>query len=206
MPPNLGLQGPLRRVIRAVLKLLSDPALQPHRATLIGGLAVSILVKPRYTADVDFLITDFNEDILNRLIEVAPRYRFGFRVENPLDFARRHFVVLLLHLPTGIAVDIALGFTPFEKGIADRAFQVEMGQLALRVATPQDLLTMKLVSQRPIDIIDIRQIMLQHPDIDLKQVLYWVREFAQAMEAPEVYQRALQILEQSSAEQTEGGV
>ena len=45
------------------------------------------------------------------------------------------------------------------------------------------------ISQRPVDIEDIKAIIARHPDINVKQVLSTVREFAGLLEMPEVYRK-----------------
>ncbi len=189
-----------QKVFRDLLSLLSDPALQPLDAVLIGGIAVSIVAKPRFTADIDMLLTNFDTNRLSTLIERVPEHGFEFRVENPLQFAQRYLVVLLQHRATRILVDISLGCTPFENEITSRATTISIGSLPLRVATPEDLVIMKLVAQRPIDLIDVQQILAVHPHLDKERILYWVGEFSKALEMPELLEKATQILERALPE------
>ncbi|CUU36274.1 MAG: nucleotidyl transferase AbiEii/AbiGii toxin family protein [Armatimonadetes bacterium] len=187
-----------QRVFRDLLNLLSDPALQPLDAVLIGGIAVSLVAKPRFTADIDMLLTNFDLSRLGILIERAPEYGFEFRVENPLQFAQHYLVILMQHRDTRIPVDISLGFSPFENEVASRATPTSLGSLRLRVATPEDLVIMKLVAQRPIDLIDVQQILAIHPHMDKERILYWVSEFSAALEMPELLENARRVLNQAS--------
>jgi hypothetical protein len=56
----------------------------------------------------------------------------------------------------------------------------------VRVPTPEDLIIMKAVAQRPKDLNDIEAILRAHPDLDLDRVMRWTREFAAALETPEI--------------------
>ena len=58
----------------------------------------------------------------------------------------------------------------------------------------EDLIIFKSISQRPIDIEDIKAILMRHPDIDGKRILSTVREFAGVLEMPELYQNIESLL------------
>lgn len=58
-------------------------------------------------------------------------------------------------------VDLILGLLPFEREAIDRAVAVRLAGTVVRVATPEDLILMKLVSRRPRDEEDIRGILRQ---------------------------------------------
>jgi len=153
---------------------------------VIGGVAASLLGKPRLTADVDAVILLAVEE-LPRLIEAAAKVELIPRLADAEDFARRHRVLLLRHQPSGIDVDISLGILPFEVEAVERSIVRKVGRLAIRLPTPEDLIIFKAVAHRPQDLLDIQAIIKAHPKLDRRRIKHWVQDFAQALEMPELW-------------------
>ena len=83
-----------------------------ERGMVIGGVAASLLGRPRLTADVDVVLLLSVAD-LPHLVEVAAEERLLPRIADAENFARRHRVLLLRHEMSGVNVDISLGILPF---------------------------------------------------------------------------------------------
>lgn len=63
------------------------------------------------------------------------------------------------------------------------------------MASPEDLLIMKCVAHRPIDEIDVRELYQLYADqIDLQRVRYWVEQFAEALEEPDLWAKVEPLL------------
>ena len=73
---------------------------------LIGGVAVSLLAKPRFTQDVDVAVS-FDLDRLEELIASAAARGLVPRRQDALAFARRNRMLLLRHDATAISVDMS---------------------------------------------------------------------------------------------------
>ena len=156
------------------------------RGIVIGGVAVSLLGKPRLTADVDVMILLSIED-LPRLMAAAAQEGLAPRIADAEAFARRHRVLLLCHQESSINVDISLGILPFEVEAVERSVIYQVGALAIRLPTPEDLIIFKAVAHRPKDLLDIRAIIESHPNLDRERIRHWVCEFAQALEMPDLW-------------------
>ena len=157
-----------------------------RRGLVIGGVAVSVLGAPRLTADVDVVLLL----PLNRLPELLGQAReLGLlpRIADAEHFARRNRVLLLRHEATGVAVDISLGMLPFEEEAVDRGVVQTVGALQLRLPTPEDLIVLKAVAHRPKDLLDIQAVVKSHPQLDRARIELWVRQFAEALEMPELW-------------------
>jgi len=157
-----------------------------NQGLVIGGVAASLLGKPRLTADVDAMLLLSVEDI-PRLIEAARQAGLTPRLAEAEAFAHRHRVLLLCHQASGINVDISLGILPFEVEAVERGIIHQIGSVAIRLPTPEDLIIFKAVAHRPKDMLDIQTIVESQPDLDKKRIKYWVTEFAQALEMPELW-------------------
>jgi len=180
-PPDL---TPLLAPLAALQRLL---ARFDDQGIIIGGVAASLLGKPRLTAYVDAMLLLSIKD-LPRLMEAAAQEGLVPRITNAQDFARRHRVLLLRHQESGINVDISLGVLPLEVEAIERSTVHQLGPLAIRLPTPEDLIIFKAVAHRPKDLLDIQALIESHPDLDRKRIECWVREFAQLLEMPELWE------------------
>jgi len=153
---------------------------------IIGGIAVSMLGRPRFTADVDAVMLVSTEE-LPELMEAAAQEGFVPRISDAVDFARRRKVLLLRHAASGVDADIALGSLPFEMEAVRRSIIHHVGELSIRLPTPEDLIVFKAVAHRPQDLLDIQSIVSAHPNLDRARTERWVRSFAEALDMPELW-------------------
>lgn len=174
---------PLLAPLAALQRLL---ARFDDQGIVIGDVAASLLGKPRLTADVDVVLLLSIED-LPLLMEAAAQEGLVPRITDAQDFARRHRVLLLRHQTSGINIDISLGVLPFEVEAVERSTVHDLGPFTIRLPTPEDLIILKAVARRPKDLLDIQVIIESHTDLDKRRIERWVREFAQLLEMPEVW-------------------
>jgi predicted nucleotidyltransferase len=152
---------------------------------IIGGIAASILGRPRVTRDVDGVVI-IDQASINEFIESGKRHGFIPRIKDVLGFAKKTRVLLMKHGPTNVDVDISLGVLPFEHEIIARAVWVDVGNFSLPIPTSEDLIIMKAVAHRQRDIADIESILDANPNLDFKRIRKWVREFSNVLEMPEI--------------------
>ena len=153
--------------------------------TVIGGLSVSIVSQPRPTIDVD-LVVWLDPERWSAFVESAKQYGIQPRTEDALEFARQRRVLLLQHRESGIGIDVSFGALPFEDEMIKRSRTVSLGNVTFRVATPEDLIIMKMIAHREKDLRDIENIVRVCQQLDLDRVRYWVHEFALVLENPEL--------------------
>ncbi len=147
---------------------------------VIGGVAASILGRPRLTQDVDALAILPEADWANA-VSIAANHGILPRIENPLDFARQSRVLLMKHSESGIDIDITFGRLSFEQTAIENSEIHDIGGLRVRLPRVEDLLVMKAIARRPKDLQDIEGLLAAHPEADVLAVRQWVREFATAM-------------------------
>jgi predicted nucleotidyltransferase len=160
---------------------------------IIGGVAASILGRPRVTRDVDALVL-LDEKDWNEFLSAGIEFGFVARVTGPLDFARKAKVLLVRHEPSGIDVDVTFGVLPFEREAITHAVWVNIKGVRLPLPTPEDLIIMKAVAHRPRDLADIESIIDAHPEINLRKIRRWVKEFSIAIEIPDILNDLEKIL------------
>ncbi|HNS49709.1 MAG TPA: nucleotidyl transferase AbiEii/AbiGii toxin family protein [Anaerolineae bacterium] len=183
--------NPLQLPLAAVQQLLECFG---NQGVIIGGVAASVLGTPRLTADVDVVLL-LSVSRLPELIDAAARLGLVPRIADAEHFARRNRVLLLRHEESGIGVDVSLGMLPFEEEVVSRGRTVQVGTIELRLPTPEDLIILKAVAHRPKDLLDISEVFRCHPDLDRARIEAWVREFAAALEMPELWADVAPLLE-----------
>jgi hypothetical protein len=182
--------APLRAPLAAVEALLDR---LNGRGVIIGGVAVTALGAPRFTADVDVVLL-LSLSRLSELMRAAAEAELLPRIENAELFARRNRVLLLRHEPSGIAVDVSLGMLPFEEEVVTRSELREFDGLRLRLPTVEDLIVLKAVAHRPKDLADIAALAQAHPELDRKRIEHWVREFGAVLEMPDLWDSIRRLL------------
>jgi hypothetical protein len=163
---------------------------------VIGGVAASVLGRPRLTQDVDALAILPEGDWADAVSNAASHGIFP-RIESPLDFARRSRVLLMRHAESGIDIDVTFGGLLFEQAAIDNSNIHDIGGLRVRLPRVEDLLIMKAVARRPKDLQDIAGLLAAHPDIDVAAVRRWVSEFATAMSMSDMLDDFDKLVERS---------
>ena len=180
IPENL---TPLISPIQALQKLLDQ---FNNRGVIVGGVAASLLGLPRYTVDLDALFL-LNEEDIPRILQLAAKLGIEPRLPDTIKFAQKNRVLLLRHLATGTDIDLIMGMLPFEVEMIERSKLMEIGSLKLRLPTPEDLVIMKAVAHREKDLFDIQAILESHPDLDKARIKYWLEQFGEALELPDLW-------------------
>jgi hypothetical protein len=160
---------------------------------IIGGVAVSLLGIPRYTVDLDAVFLVSLDDV-PRLLAEAAKQGIEPRIADPIGFARKNRVLLLQHSVSGMDIDLSLGILPFEFEMVERSRVVEIGSLKMRLPTPEDLIIMKSVAHRQKDLADIQGIAASHPILDKERIRFWVEQFGEALDLPELWQEIEKLL------------
>jgi len=181
---------PLYSVLKDLVKWFQEGN---HPVVIIGGVAVSFLSQPRTTHDVDIL-TLLDDAEWPRFLELGKKFGFQARQKDILKFAQQNRVLLIRHQPTLIDVDISFGALPFEVNIFKRAKKIKIANVTISLPTPEDLIIMKAVAHRPIDMQDIRSILEVNPNLDCKRIKTTVKEFARVLEAPEIFDDLKKLL------------
>lgn len=160
---------------------------------VIGGVAVGLVAWPRATKDIDATIIA-DTDNLEELLAMAARFDLVPRPEHEARFAKLQRILLLVHAPTQVSVDVSLGALPFEVEMAERAATVVLAGVKVRVPMAEDLVIMKALAHRSQDMADIAAITAAHPDLDRKRIERWVQDFADTLEMPELWDDIVPLL------------
>ena len=174
--------APLLTILRHLVAWLQAGKVQ---GVVIGGVAASLWGRPRLTRDVDALVL-LEEGRWGDFLAAGAGHGFLPRRADALAFALETRVLLMRHGESGIDLDLVFGSLPFEKEAAIRAKWVDLGGVAIPLSSPEDLIVMKAVAHRPRDLEDIAAILAAQPELNVRRVRRWLREFSGALAMPEI--------------------
>lgn len=158
--------------------------LQTNRVAfaVIGGVAASLHGKPRVTKDVD-VVALAEDDTWLDLVDDAKQWGLRPRIPDAIEFAKVTRVLLLIHDPTRIEIDLSFGMLPFEAELVGRARLRKIRRVTFPVASAEDLLVMKALAMRPRDIADIEGILQSVHSLDLARVRATLAQLSAALES-----------------------
>lgn len=150
---------------------------------IIGGVAVQRWGEPRQTRDVDLtVVTGFGgeEPYIDELLTA-----YEARIADARAFALRNRV-LLLRLPSGVGVDVALGALPFEERAVERATAWHVTpELRLVTCSAEDLVVLKAFAGRALDWRDVEMVVARQGDrLERELILSEVEPLLVLKEAP----------------------
>jgi hypothetical protein len=151
---------------------------------LIGGLAVAMWGEPRATLDVDVSVWTAPGEFEDAVQRIAARVR---TVPDALEFARRTRV-LPVATSHGVRADIVFAALPEERRMILRALWKPVGESRIRVASVEDLILMKLISERPKDLDDARRLVRRfRAELDRAYLEPKLLGLSEALARPEIF-------------------
>ena len=147
---------------------------------VMGGLAIRLLGIPRPTFDVDLTVA-IPRDRLPELyaeldaagFDVPDVYRGGWVDE----VAGMPLIKFKLYVGgRGIDADIFLAETRFQRELMRRSTRDELWGIPVSLTTPEDLILLKLVANRPRDLGDIADLRMVQGDLDEAYMRRWAAE------------------------------
>lgn len=148
----------------------------PH--VLVGGHAVNQYTAPRLSYDLDFVVGGAN-GAATRCAKLLGMIGYELMAAKGGEDPAQPSFVRLKHAGRGVIVDIQEARTPFERELLARSRR--MGDLPFAVASAEDLVVLKLISNRARDQRDILELATVE-GLDLGYIRDWARRW-QVMDA-----------------------
>jgi predicted nucleotidyltransferase len=126
---------------------------------LIGGLAVSVWGEVRATLDADFSLWVEPSNLESVVADISARFRPI--PSDPLSFVAAS-KVLPVTASSGVRADLVFASLPNERAVIARAVSKTIQGKNVPVVSVEDLIWMKLVSEREKDIDDARHLLRRH--------------------------------------------
>jgi len=151
---------------------------------LIGGLAVAAWGEARATLDVDLSLWVEPEQFESTIQSLCARLKP--LPSDPLRFATETRVLPLVS-SAGVRLDLVFASLPAELELIQRAEPKALGGLAVRVAAVEDLIWMKLISERSKDLEDARRLIRRfRRQLDRDYLEPKLKELAEAFVRPNI--------------------
>lgn len=152
------LGDPLSRALDDVVTVLVESGIA---YALIGGLATGYRSRPRYTRDID-LILDIPQIAIPAVLEALHDRGFEFDSRAVIEDFTRHSMAVLWR--DGVRLDWLKPILPVYRHVLDQA-RLEPGPtVAIRVATAEGLILLKLLAFRLQDQTDIESLVAANRD------------------------------------------
>ncbi len=180
----------LKEAMRNVVDFLES---KNYRYAIVGGIANQVWGQARFTYDVDIklLVPNFDYDAVRRdVLNAFPQLGRPELPRNPL----------IVSVKTGeIIVDFLLTIPGYEEQIVTRAMRYSIDDFAFWVCRADDLIIQKAIAKRAKDWQDIEGIVIEQGDnLDQQYIEYWLAEFAEALEQPDILSRYREIVKRNS--------
>lgn len=187
-----------RRLDDALAALAS--ALRGARGSwmVIGGIAVIARGVRRMTTDIDVVVLG-DAVGTSKLLRILARHAVRPRIDDAEAFAERNLVLLLRHTPSGVDLDLSLGWTEFERDAIALSTETAFGRASYPMARAEDLVVFKALAARPKDIEDAAALLLMHPKIDLGEVRRRLAELAALAQEPALIDGLEAVIERTRA-------
>jgi hypothetical protein len=150
------------------------------------------------TTDIDAVVLGDAVDTA-KLLRLLARHAVRPRIEGAEAFAEKNLVLLLRHVPSGVDLDLSLGWTDFEREAIASSTLAAYGRASYPMARAEDLVVFKALAARPKDIEDAAALILMHPTIDLARVRRRLAELAALAEEPALVEALDQVIGRTRA-------
>ena len=137
-----------------------------------GAIALAYYAEPRATIDVDvnvFVSVDRVDDVadaLEPLGVIVDREMPRFEDEGQCRWKWDR-----------TPVDLFFAYDPLHDAMAKSIRRVEFGGERIPILSPEHLTVCKAVFDRPKDWLDIEQIVVSNPDLDIEEIIGWMGRF-----------------------------
>jgi len=144
---------------------------------VMGGLAVRAYGIPRATYDIDFTITIERErlkelyDAVETLGYAVPEAYTAGWVDAVGGMPLVKFQIFVED--NGIDIDVFLAETEFQQSVVSRRRREELDGAVLFLVSPEDLVLLKLLANRPRDIADVFDVLFIQGELDGLYLREW---------------------------------
>jgi hypothetical protein len=175
--------SPLAELLHALERVLERLSLRWY---LFGAQAAIVHGAARLTGDVDATV-EIGSLKTAALVAALEGEGFALRVADVEGFVERTRVLPMVHLGSGMPVDIALAGPGLEELFLQRVQLHTVENVVIPVACPEDIVAMKLLAGRPKDIDDVVAILAARADtIQIESIRDTLRLLEQALAQSEL--------------------
>lgn len=174
-------------------KTISFLKKQKYDYLVIGGIAASVLGNPRMTQDVDICIF-LRETQLKKFLEKAGKSGFSFNRKEVIQKVKETGTFDILCGKCHI--DFIIASTELEEEALKKRQELNVYGIKASFPTPEDLILLKIVPGRHIDLADIENVINRRLGrLDKKYILNWAQRLSDEAEDMRIYNTLKEQLE-----------
>ena len=164
---------------------------------LFGAQAAILYGAARLTADIDITVA-MRGHPLAELIAALKQSGFETRISEAEKFAEQHRVLLVVHASSRMPVDIVIAGPGPEEAFLARSRKLAIGGVMIPVASPEDLIVMKLLSGRNKDLDDVNAVLsAKLPELDITLIERSLKEFETVLNRSDLTPQLRKILDKA---------
>jgi len=168
----------LEKLIIKIAKILDKYEI-PYM--IIGGQAVLIYGEPRLTKDIDITI-GLDIDLYDILLKAINEINLMPSVNNIKDFIKDTYVLPTYDRESDFRVDFIFSFSDYEKEALKKVKKIKIGKKYVNFSSLEDLIIHKIISGRPRDLEDIKNVLIKNRDFNKNYVKQWLKEFEKILD------------------------
>jgi len=167
-----------------------------YRYAIIGGVALSQWGVIRATYDVGIKVLVPNQDYAAVRTDLRSAFPQPARLQAP-----RNPLIVAVEIDE-VIVDFLLAVPGYDELIVERAAQRDLGGWRAPVCSPEDLVIQKAVAGRGKDWLDLEGLLAaQYGKLDYAYIEDWLRQFAEALDNPDMLDHYRSALERAQEQQ-----
>ena len=164
-------ENPLIRSLKELCAFLEGEGID---YMLVGGLAVGLWGPPRATVDVDFPVSFSTDNFASLSRKLRESDRFIFVHDRPMAFEKITLLRAILKSNTSISVDFLFADDEFKREALRRKDAIQLSGFSLKIPTPEDLILLNVLSNRPQDLLDAEMVYkAQKKNLDTGYLQRW---------------------------------
>lgn len=156
------------RLLGVLARLSADLTKLGAEWAIIGGWAVGVRAEPRTTRDIDVAVAVDSDDSAEKLIRDLRGSGYALDPVARENTVLGRLAMVRMNLE-GINIDLMFAFSGIEREVVAGAERLELVPgIAAPVASRAHLLALKAAAGRPIDLRDVKELLLSASEGDLR--------------------------------------
>jgi hypothetical protein len=161
-------------ILKALKKIIGVLEKENIDYCLFGGLAMQVYKRIRATKDIDLMVSIVSQRIPEFIHQIE---KAGFNFDKKKGIIKLNNFELLRFIYTDedtnfeIFIDLVSATTEFQKQILNRKTKADFLGIMVNIASPEDLVLLKILADRPIDFVDALDLCKENKEIIDKNYL-----------------------------------
>ncbi len=179
-------------LIKTYQKIITFLNKEKYDYIVIGGIAAGVIGEPRATGDIDIDII-LNKNDIAEFLKRVKNAGFEFLKNECINGAKKLGAFQINF--RGYNIDFIIASIDLEKEAIKRKRIVNVHNVKSNFPTPEDLILLKIIPGREIDILDAQNIVVRNlKKLDKKYLINWAQILSDKAEDMRIYNEVKRII------------